>query len=175
MPGRCHGWEGDRVPAFRSQRPVRPRGELNQLCKSRICSSDSPCLSCSHSYSVFTYLCRDGSRNYRQCWPLNCRGLNLTLSSVVLRRSTKSWSSHRSSTWTGKNTEYPKTWKENLWLKRHVRMIQAPTWRGVSVIRVCVQISSQKHRTDAREEKRRKETQGAACSTSTGTWMASDP
>lgn len=56
----------------------------------------------SHSYSVFTYLCRDGSRNYRQYWPLNCRGLNSTLSSVVLRRSTKSWSSHRSSTWTGK-------------------------------------------------------------------------
>lgn len=54
---------------------------------------------------------RDGSKSYHQSWHLNCLDLNSTPSSVVLKRYTRNWSSHKSSTWTGElctvNTSIP--------------------------------------------------------------------
>lgn len=105
MPGRRHGGEGHRVAAFGSQHRAWSWGELNWPWKTESVPLIGGVWAHSHSYSVFTYLCRDGSRNYRQYWPLNCQGLNSTLSSVVPRRSTRNWSSHKSFSWTGKIQE----------------------------------------------------------------------
>lgn len=50
---------------------------------------------------MFSLVCRDGSKSYHQSWHLNCLDLNSTPSSVVLKRYTRNWSSHKSFIWTG--------------------------------------------------------------------------